>query len=248
MVKFSIKIDDKSHSLTKENGVSMDKIGELLQTLYKAIDNGHGNKCTLGNIRGNCYALDFYTEEVSLYNNFISVHKNIEQVEYDDLQFEQQKYASTLKSILGGKFYLKAYDSEGQEVAAISDIGKKQLTSYYYTTDTIYGVLSELGSNSLSNHKKHIYVDGINYKIFISKDQDLELKPFYGTNKLRIGLRQKRSTVDGHVVSSELLSFISVGTTTLAESLKEAGYIELNILKDTHTIEDILNKIYENRE
>lgn len=248
MIKFSIKIDDENHSLTKEDGIPINKIGELLQTLYGAIDTGTGQKCTLGQIRGNCYALDFYTEDIGLHNNFIAVHKNIEQVEVDDLPPEQKKYAGTLKSILGGRFYLKAYDAEGKEIAAINEIGKKQLTSYYYSTDTVYGVLSELGSASLNNTRKHIFVDGISYRIYISKDQDLELKPFYGTHKLRIELRQKRSAIDGHIVNSELLSFTNVRPGSLAENLKEAGYIELDILKDTHTIEDILNNIYADRE
>jgi hypothetical protein len=248
MHKFSLKIDDDNHTLTKENGISFDKIGALLDTLYKAIDNGTGHKCTLGQVRGNCYALDFYTEDVGFHNNFITVHKNIAQVQLDDLSPEQKRYAVTLRAILGNTFYLKAYDNDGQEVAAISDIGTRKLTSYYYSTDSIYGVLSELGSANLKSNRKHIYIDGVNYKIYISKDQDLELKPFYGTQKLRVELRQKRSSIDGHVVNSDLLSFCAIGSSNLASNIKAEGYIELELLKNTHTIEDILNNIYASRE
>lgn len=247
MIKFSIKIDDDVHSLNKENGISVDKIGDLLKTLYNAIDNGTGHKVTLGQIRGNCYALDFYTKDNGLYENFLTVHKNIEQLDIDALTYEQKKYAVSLKSILGGKFYLTVYDKDDKEVAAINEIGKKQITSFYYSTDTVYGVLSELGSSTLTSAKKHIYIDGINYKIFISKDQDLELKPFYGTHKLRVELRQKRSSADGHIINSELLSFTSVSKGNLIDNLKNSEFIDLEILKDTHTIEDILNNIYASR-
>jgi hypothetical protein len=247
MIKFSIKIDDDVHSLNKENGITIEKIGELLKTLYSAIDNGTGHKVTLGQVRGNCYALDFYTKDSGIYENFITVHKNIEQVEIDELTYEQKKYAVTLKSILGSSFYLTAYDKEDKEIAAINEIGKKQITSYYYSTDTVYGIVSELGSSTLTNVKKHIYIDGVSYKIFISKDQDLELKPFYGTQKLRVEIRQKRSTTDGHIINSELNSFTVLGKGSLIDNLNESDNLDLEILKGTHTIEDILNNIYANR-
>jgi len=247
MIKFSIKIDDEAHSLNKEDGISFDKIGDLLKTLYIAIDNGTDHKVTLGNIRGNCYALDFYTKDNGLYENFLTVHKNLEQLDVDALPYEQKRYAASLKAVLGGKYYLSAYDKDDNKIAAISEFGKKQFASFYYSTDTIYGILSELGSSTLTSAKKHIYIDGIDYKIFISKDQDLELKPFYGTHKLRVELRQKRSSADGHIVNSELLSFTSVSKGNLIDNLNDSEPIDLQILKDTHTIEDILNNIYASR-
>jgi len=247
MKKFSLKIDDEVHSLNEQDGISLEKIGDLLKALYSAIDNGTGNKVTLGDIRGNCYALDFYTKDDGIYDNFLTVHRNIEQVGVDDLTFEQRKYAATLKLILGGKFYLTAYDDRNEPIAEINEIGKRQLTSFYYSTDTVYGILSELGSSTLANSKKHIYLDGISYKIFISKDQDFDLKPFYGTHKIRAELRQKRSSVDGHIINSELKSFIAVSKGNLIDNLSNSDGIDLEALKGIHTLEDVLNNIYANR-
>lgn len=248
MIKFSIKIDDDNHSLTKEDGIDLSKIGELLQNLHEAIDNGAESKCTLGQIRGNCYALDFYTKDEGLYNNFITVHKNIEQVDVDDLPTEQKKYANTLKTILGDKYFLTAYDNDSKEIAAISEINEKKFIKFYYTTDTIYGVLSELGSGSrLASSKKHIYINGTTYKIYLSKDQDLKLKDYYGTQKLRVEVKQKRSSTDGHVISSELESFVPINSSNLSQSLSNEGYIDFALIKDTNSIEDILNRIYANR-
>jgi hypothetical protein len=247
MIKFSIKIDDDVHSLNAENGIGLDKIGDLLKALFGAIDNGTGSKITLGDVRGNCYALDFFTKDQGIYENFLTVHRNIEQVGVDDLTFEQKKYAATLKIVLGGKYYLTAYDKEYIPVAEINEIGKKQLTSFYYSTDTVYGILSELGSSTLANSKKHIYLDGINYKIFISGAQDLELKPYYGTHKIRAEIRQKRSSVDGHIINSELISFLTVNKGNLIDNLKSSDFIDLESIKEIRTLEDVLNSIYANR-
>lgn len=244
MYKFSLKIDDDSHSLTKEDGIPFDKIGELLQSLYNAIDPKSNIKCTLGQIRGNCYALDFYTEEKKYENNFIVVHKNIEDISINELDKTQKEYAQTLRKVLGDKYYIKAYDSNNVEVASIKKIGTKVEYDSYYTLKTIYGIVSELGGTSLTSAKKHIRVDGIPYNIKISKDQDIELKPYYGTDKLRIKIKQKRSQGKGRIIEAELLSFITVSGNTLIENLKEIGYIDFNLIKNTHTIEDLVNKIY----
>src|SRR5438874_5135239 len=101
MIKFSIKIDDDSHSLSKENGIPFDNFGELLKNLYEAIDPENGAKCTLGQIRGNCYAADFYTEEEKFHTNFIVVHKNVELIPIEELDSKQRDYARTLRKVLG---------------------------------------------------------------------------------------------------------------------------------------------------
>lgn len=236
MIKFSLKIDDDAHSLTKEEGISFDKIGELLQGLYEAIDPNSDVKCTLGEIRGNCYALDFYTTEERYLENFIIVHKNIESISYDDLEPNQKSYAKTLRKVLGGKYYINAYDSNNQKVASIKDIGRNLESDTYYSTKTIYGIVSELGGTSLNSTKKHIKVDGISYNIRISKDQDIELKPYYGTDKLKIKIKQKRSLEKGRVIDSELLSFVAISGNNIIDNLKNEGYIEFELIKGTHTI------------
>lgn len=244
MYKFSLKIDDDAHSLTKEDGIPFDKIGELLQRLYSAIDPKSNTKCTLGQIRGNCYALDFYTEDKRYEENFISVHKNLEAISFKDLDPTQKDYATSLRKVLGGKYNIKAYDSSNIEVAYIKEIGSKVDHDTYYSLKTIYGIVSELGGASLISSKKHIKLDGIHYNIKISKVQDIELKPYYGTHKLRIKLKQKRSQIKGRVVDAELLSFVVISQKDLIENLKAEGYIDFDLIKDTHTIEDLVNKIY----
>lgn len=248
MYKFSIKIDDDLNSLSKEQGVSFDKIGELLQNLYEAIDPKSALKCTLGQIRGNCYALDFYTEEEKYLENFIVVHKDIEDIPYSELNESQKKYAKTLKKVLGDKYYLTAFDSDNHKIASIKQLEVSESTDkvidVYYTLKTVYGIVSQLGGASLDSSKKHIRIDGINYNIKISKDQDIKLKQYYGTDKLRIKIRQRRSRGKGRVIDAELISFIPVSHHSLLNNLKNEGYIDIYLIKDTETIDDIVNKLH----
>jgi len=214
-----------------------------LQNLYEAIDPGSHIKCTLEGIRGNCYALDFTTEEERFATNFVVIHKNIESIPYSQLQGKQKNYATSLRKVLGGKYYANAY-SAGLKIASIKDIGTKENNSTYHTLKTIYGIVSQLGAKSLDSPKKHISIDGLPYNIKISKEQDIELKQFYATDKLRLKLRQKRSQEKGRVIDAELVSFTKVNGNSLIENLKEVGYVDLEMIKDTYTIEDLVNKIY----
>lgn len=249
MYKFALKIDDDDHSLTKENGIPFGKVGELLQNLYAAIDPDSKIECTLGQIRGNCYALDFYTDEIKYHENFIVVHKNIEDIPLDELSPIQRKYATTLKKILGAKYFIKAYDNDNVQIAKIKQdpnkVEKDALKSdVYFSQKTVYGIVSELGGASLNSSKKHIKVDGIPYNIKIDKDQDIQLKPFYGTDKLRIKIRQKRSQGKGRIIDAELISFVSVRGNTIIDNLKNEGYIDFDLIKNTHTIEELVDKIH----
>lgn len=249
MIKFSIKIDDENHTLTEENGIPINEIAPLLASLFNAIDTGSGAKLTLGQVRGNCYALDFYSTDEGYLTNFTIVHKNIQEVPLDELQPEQQRYASSLKSVLGDKYFLTAYDNNNEELATIANIEAASTVQFYYTADTIYGVVSELGSgNNLSAKRKHICVDGFTNRISISKDQDTDLKKYYGSHKLRLEIRLKRSITDGRIVGCELEEFVILSENNLMDNLKNEEYIDFELIKDTHTIEDILNRIYAIRE
>lgn len=245
MYNFSIKFDDKLHSLNSENGISMNLVGDLLKDLYSAIDLDNNVKCTLSNIRGNCYALDFSTEHKDHLDRFVVVHKNIQDVPINDLELEQKKYAKTLGKVMDGKFYVNAYDNEKNKIASINEIIRKKEISYYYSQKTIYGYISELGSKNLDSEKKHVIIDGFPYRIYISSDLDLQLKPFYKTEKLSMKIKIKRSFEKGSIVNAEMISFKEVGKSSLIENLKSEGFIPLNILKDNNnSLEGLLNSIY----
>ncbi len=244
MFNFSIKIDDKKHSLNAENGVSMDLIAELLKDLYKAIDLKDGAKCTLSSIRGNCYALDFSSEHKTHLERFKVVHRNIEGASIEDLNVEQRNYAKTLRKVLDGQFYINAYDENKKKIASISEIKSGKSIKYYYTQKTVYGYLSELGGKTLNSKSKHIIIDGYPYQIKISKDLDLKLKDFYGTQKLAVKIRVKRTFEKGSVIDTEMITFKKVGSLSLSENLKNEGYIPFEKISNLNSLDGIIEAIY----
>lgn len=243
-LNFSLRIDDEEHSLSATKGISIQYISDLLKDLYKAIDMNEGANCTLSSIRGNCYALDFTTDTESHYERFKIIHKNIEILPPIHLAEEERKYYDTLKRVLKDKYALRAYDNERKEIASIKNIGKEIEIDYYYSTKTVYGVVSELGGKQLTQSKKHIRIHGVNYQISISKDMDMQLKEYYGSAKLRIKVLQKRLTKSNKIVSAELQSFDKISDKKISENLKEEGYIDLEIIKGVKNIDDIIDILY----
>ena len=53
---FTLRFDDEDHSLTSRNGLPIEKLGELLLSLSKAVNSDDKNPLILSEIRGNCYA------------------------------------------------------------------------------------------------------------------------------------------------------------------------------------------------
>lgn len=115
--------------------------------------------------------------------------------------------------------------------------GEKSVASFYYSITDIYGVVSQLGSKNLDSKTKSLSLDSLPYKIHISGEQDLELKPYYDTEKLKLKVRLKRSAIDSHIVSAEMVEFSSVGNKSFADKLRESEYIDLEIIKQTHSID-----------
>lgn len=244
MFKFSLKFDDDKHTLSASDGLSIDKLSELLNDLFDAINSGSGSKLTLGTIRGNCYALDFYTEDEKFHSNFIIVHKKIEQHTEIDLKDKERKYAKTLDFILGDKFYLQAFDNAGNEIVKIRAIDIKNEIRHYYNVDTISGIVSEIGGKDLAT-QPHIFISGEDYKVYVTNEQDLALKKFYKTETLRIRLRKKISLKDGHTISAKFLDFKTKGK-KLIDNVNEIDVTNLNILNDINNNDDILRKLYGN--
>ncbi len=248
MFNFSLKFDDKGHSLNAEDGISINLISDLLKSLYEAIDLDEQAKCTLSNIRGNCYALDFSSESENQLTRFKIVHKNIQDLPISGLTSEQRKYAKTLKKIMDGKYYIEAFDENKNRIASIKKINNDGEVKYYYTHQTVHGLLSLLGGNSINSETKYIRIDGYPHRINISKDLDMLLKPFYGSEKLAVKVRVKHSVDSGSILKTEMVHFTRVERNSLSENLRKEGFIDLNIMKNNDiTIDGIIDAIYGNR-
>jgi hypothetical protein len=242
--KFSIQIDDESHALSSTKGISIKYLWELLRDLYKSIELENEPNCTLSNIRGNCYALDFTTEEKQYEQRFISVHKNVGELSNSDLTIEERNYAKTLNKILGNRYYLRAYDNDKNVIATIKELDKDKSVNHYYTYKTIYGYVAELGGRSIYADKKHIRIEGFDHNIIITKDLDLKLKEHYRTHKLKIRIKAKLSSVDNRIIGAEMVNFSVLNEMKLSQNLKEMGYVDFAMIKNANTMNEIIDRIY----
>lgn len=244
---FTLKIDDDEKSLSPKDGLPFQKLGELLVSLFKAITPHTSSKCTVQEIVDGSYGVAFATEDEIYHSNFKIVHKNINDYPIDELNDAQREYANSLKKILGGKLSVRAEDNEGNEIAAIKDLERNTNVESYFSTETLYGILSQIGSTTVNAEKKYIYLDGVPYRIAVTREQDAELKSYYSSHKLRVKVRHKRSALDGHIVSAEMISFVVVEQADIIDTLKEVGYIDFELIKDAHTMDEIVNRIYGNK-
>ncbi len=79
-MSFSLRINDDKKALSKERGISINELSDLLSDLYSALDIDLGANITLSEVTGSSYALKFNTDEPSYEERFKEVHKNIEQI------------------------------------------------------------------------------------------------------------------------------------------------------------------------
>lgn len=243
MYKFSLQIDDKKHSLTAEDGISIDLLSELLKTLYSAIDDGEKAKCTLYNVRGNCYAIDFSSQSESQKNNFIRIHKDLIDVPYSDLPDNEKKYATTLQLIFKRGYFINAA-VEGQKFAHLTEIRKEEYPESYIIQKTVYGIISEQGGPKLNSNQKHIRIDGYDKSIKINNNDDLRLKQYYRTTKLAIKIRVKVSIDTGNEYSAELINFREIAKGNFIDKLNEEEYIPLHIFNEINDMDSLIKKIY----
>lgn len=184
------------------------------------------------------------TEHLDHLERFIVVHKNIQDVPVNDLETEQRKYAKTLGKVMDGKYFVNAYDNEKKKIASINEIISSKDIKYYYSHKTIYGYIAELGSKKIDSERKHVMIDGFAHRIYISGDLDLELKPYYKTQKLSMKIKIRRSFEKGSIVNAEMISFKKVGELSLMENLKNEGFIPLEIMNEKTSLEGLINSIY----
>lgn len=174
-IKFSLRIDDQKHSLTKENGIAIDLIGEILLNLGKAIGDNH---VVLHEIRGSCYALGFVTESEKVYSNFTVVHSNISTKPFCELSLPEKEYAKVLKKLMKRQqVYVEALDSNNKPLVRISSLPESQTLGHIHYTQTIYGTIIALGSKNESKMTMVVKsTDGQKPTIQISDSQMAELR------------------------------------------------------------------------
>lgn len=203
---FTLRFDDENHSLTSDNGISINKLSDLLLSLSKAISLQNDDKLVLSEIRGNCYAINLTTNSEVVQESLIVVHRKISNNDFIGLNSNQRSYAQKIKSILGDNLTLQAYNDTKSFSVDFAKIELPKLPDYYNQISTIYGVITSIGGKSLKG-KSTIHLAGFNYDIEISFDQERKLASYFKGKELIFIINKKISLDNDEVKSAELESF-----------------------------------------
>ena len=229
--EFALNINNEVGELTPKTGMPFGDLGELIKQLDTAIDTRKHGKCILYDVQNHGYTPCFTTDSKTAYEKFIEVHNNIYDRSIADLNKDEAAYANSIKKLLKNGTYLEALDTDHKTIHRIYPDEIEKTVDYYNVTKSISGVISQIGSLKLDK-TSHIYLDGHNFKIFITAQQDEQLRQYYRNEDAFLDLKiiQKRSIQSGRVINARLISHKIKLNKTIHESLNELSEDDLLII------------------
>lgn len=241
MFTFSFKIDNDNDTLTEYNGMSIKDLSKLLNNLSKALPD-NGKDCTLYEISGNCYNPKVACENRITHDVYVSLIQNI--ANDIELPRNQIPFRKSVQAILKKGHFCEAYDTNDKLIATISNSTNSK-KGFKYSTEIIYGIISEIGGKSLE--RTHIVIfcneDASIYTIPITKEQDIALKDFYKDGIIKFEVLFRYSPIDKRKTPSQLLSFKPKSNKTFFQLANEFTQVHGDIIEGTHTFD----KLIENR-
>jgi hypothetical protein len=242
MFKFSFTVNDKQNSISPKKGIDIEEFGALIQDLKKAINPNDGSFCTMYKISNTGYTPNFLTDSKQQYENFISVHQNIYERPLEDLRPKEMRYAKTLKEILHKDRFIESFGNRSKPIVKIQSYEINKSVDSYSSITNIFGIVAEMGSPDF-NKRTHIFLNGHDYKIYTTSEQDSVLKEFYRTRPIELKIKQKKSIKSNRVISATLVNIIPKTAGNLMDNIKLLSEDDLSFLKNTQTHEDILTLI-----
>ena len=102
--------------------------------------------------------------------------------------------------------YLLSEESNIQ--ATIQQEYKEENVEIYFSITSVYGIIIQIGADTLEGKSK-IKVDGLDYFIYITKEQDNEISKYYRNPEkmIRFKIKQKKILTSGEIISAELINF-----------------------------------------
>ena len=234
---FALNINNKNRDLSPENGLDIAELGQLIQRLKAAIDAGDGSKAVLYGVSNHGYTPNIITSSEQTYSNFANVHINIYEKGLGDLNTPEAKYAKKLKQILGEDGYVEALDKDNQPICKIYSSDIEKVVPFYYAITNQSGIISEIGAVNLEE-RSHIYLHGGDYRIYISAEQDSQLKHYYrdASTVIDFKLKQKRSISTGSIISATLISYKVKSLSRLYDALNSIDKNDITFLGEDGTI------------
>jgi hypothetical protein len=213
----TIRFDDDAHSLSANNGLSIEALGELLVLLSKAVGSKKEDRITLSEVRGNCYALDFTTDNELHYRSMETIHKKISENDLGGLNSDQKKYASKIGSILREKGWrISVYNQDREFDYKIVDVSPEDRIESYFEIDDVYGIISSIGGSNLES-RPAIKLSGEGYDIHITDAQEGELFEHYKKDRLLLTIKKKINFETNKVESASLVRFEVMESRTFSD-------------------------------
>ena len=198
---FSLRVDDKDHSMTKETGLPIGELGGLLTSLSNAIGMTD-SKAVLLDVHSNCVRYELMTNDEEVYSKFRIVHTNINNNSELDLTPSEREYANTLKKLMK-KFGVtfEALDMEKKRIEKIREIKRPQLSPHYHESTTIYGKIIGFGGRDLDKPQMLVQTrEGTKISLGISNTHEQQLSPhlskIYKSSYLELQVQVRVSLID----------------------------------------------------
>jgi len=219
---YILKFDDDAHTMREGEGIPLAQVADLLESLVKALNPGKDEQVVLQDIVHASYGLALATNSYSVHNHLKVLHSKVGNRDYEGLNQPELTYLVKLKSILGGKFYLHAYDPQKADGVEVRDIKLPELPKYYLQASSVYGIITSIGSADLDGSKSYIKVAGLPFKIEVSEEQERVLIQHFKKSELRLSVIKRIEFSSGEIKNAQLEDFEALSEqlfTQLAQTL-----------------------------
>lgn len=227
--KLILKFDDGIHSLSKEKGITILNLSEILKDLYHALDLDSNINFTLTEIKSSSYAVLFSCTSKIYVDRFKKLNENINQE--PNLPAKEKKYAESISNILkSGVFVTAQVENENWSVE-LNEIKAEIGPNYYYEVEEIVGIVTKIGSDDLDS-KSIIRLDKFHFNITISKKQENELRDIFKANKISAVVKIKKSLENSKILDSSLLNFTVIDNKNFKELVEELHSLNDDVFAD----------------
>lgn len=202
--ELTFRFDNQDESMTRFDGLPVQELADFLSALNKAVSNK--NHLVLSEIKGNCYAPVISTPNKTEFEELKTLHTEIEKGNYESLKKNEKAYFNHISKLLNKGYGLSIYDKDKNFYKNIETLSVKKHYPYFYHTNEIIGILTQIGSRNLAS-KNTIYVDSYATEIKINKMQEQQLKEYFKVGKIAFYITEKINKESGKVEFAELDSF-----------------------------------------
>ena len=218
--QLELHFDDETHRLSQIDGLSIDKVAELMQYLSKALNLGNSSDVVLSDVKSGSYALQLTTKSVSTYTHLEVLHSSISRNEFGGLTRAEREYAEKLDTIKGRGGTLKVVAPDRDFRVTINNIEAPRRAEYFYEIGSVQGIMVAIGGSTMEG-KINIRIAGEQYNIEINQEQEEALHPHYKKEHVYLTVRKKISMETEKVISATLIDYELLPSSTFRERLEE---------------------------